>query len=64
MTVSDEKPIESKNTDDLTKTKKPADIQLNAEELKKVSGGGTSQQTTTANKSKVEFLKITMNDVA
>jgi len=39
----DKKPIESKNesADDLTKTKKPSDIQLSEEELKDVSGGGT-----------------------
>jgi len=35
--MSDEKPVNS--ADDLTKTKKPSDIQLNEEELSKVSGG-------------------------
>ena len=41
--MSDEKNIDSKNpsADDLTKTKKPEDIQLNEEELTNVPGGGT-----------------------
>jgi hypothetical protein len=39
--MSDEKNIDSKNpsADDLTKTKKPGDIQLSEEELKQVSAG-------------------------
>jgi bacteriocin-like protein len=42
--MSDEKNIDSKNpsADDLTKTKKPGDIQLSEEELKQVSGGDLS----------------------
>jgi len=39
--MSDEKPIGSNSgsADDLTKTEKPGDIQLNEDELSKVSGG-------------------------
>jgi len=63
--MSDEKPIESKNesADDLTKSKKPGDIQLNEEELKDVSGGGThiKSGTMTAVKSGADskpYLKV------
>ena len=54
-TMSDERPMESKTpADDLTKTKKPSDIQLNEEELNKVSGGGDNP---------VEYLKLKLEDV-
>jgi bacteriocin-like protein len=39
--MSDQNPIQSKDTsaDDLTKTKKPDDIQLTEEDLQQVNGG-------------------------
>jgi hypothetical protein len=38
--MSEEKSVEPKaNTDELTKTKKPSDIQLSEEELSKANGG-------------------------
>jgi hypothetical protein len=40
--MSEEKPI---HADELTKAKKPADIQLNEDDLSKASGGGGGLRT-------------------
>jgi bacteriocin-like protein len=57
--MSDDKPIESASADELAKTKKPGDVQLNEEELKQVSGGGALHNGTHFAKVIIELTRPT-----